>query len=131
VEAIAVNNFYAKSDPRDPKTSSPDYDECVRVGAKRWEKMKDGFESEGAKRDYLKQVASNPNNVLGLPPTFPPLNKQYGVTGFIFGGDGIGMEQVDEILPCGHTWTIKGYRHNGEQFSRCSYGHEFSNKEAV
>jgi hypothetical protein len=121
--AIKVHPDRVKSDPRDPKTSSPDYDECVAVGKKMWPKMEASM-TPGQKSDYLRAVASNPNNVLGLAPTFPPLNKQAGVAGFRFGG--IGEGTATDVLPCGHRWTIKGYSHDGIGYYRCSQGHEFT-----
>lgn len=120
---IKVQPDRVKSDPRDPKTSSPDYDECVAVGKKMWPKMKAGM-TPGQESDYLRAVASNPNNVLGLPCTFPPLHKQAGVAGFRFAGLGDGQDT--ETLSCGHRWTIKGYSHDGVGYYRCSHGHEFT-----
>lgn len=32
------------------------------------------FENDSARRDYLKRIAKNPNNVPGLPEFYPPLS---------------------------------------------------------
>lgn len=58
-----------KVDPKDPKTS-PGWSQAVEAGRARLPNMK--FESEGQRRDYEKAVSANPNNVMGLPPFYPP-----------------------------------------------------------
>ena len=80
-----------KSNPLDPH-SYPGYEEARKAGAKRWEKMKDDigvgktFENVGEKRDYIRKIQSNPSNVLGIPPTFPPINKLVGWTQWKYRG---------------------------------------------
>ena len=56
----------SRSDP----ATHPDYMRAVEAGKRNWAKMK--FENEAQKRDYLRQVESNPHNVVGLPPFYPP-----------------------------------------------------------
>jgi hypothetical protein len=63
-----------KSEPRvDPKRpeTHPGYEKAVALSNRRAPKLE--FESDGARRDYERVLASNPNNLPGLPPFFPPL----------------------------------------------------------
>jgi hypothetical protein len=50
----------------------PDYQRALAVGEKRLATGKMSFESEGQRRDYMRSVSANPNNVPGLPAFFPP-----------------------------------------------------------
>lgn len=59
----------------------PNYEERVRKGKLRMANGDLKFNNEADKRDYERRVASNPNNVPGLPAFFPPLTlKQMPVT---------------------------------------------------
>jgi len=67
-------NFHVKRSERriDPKhpESHPDFKKALHAGQKLAAQKK--FESEGEKRDYERQIRSNPNNVYGLPAFYPP-----------------------------------------------------------
>ena len=58
-----------RRDPKDPR-SNPNYERAVAAGKQRLKTMQ--FENEAQRRDYEKSIASNPNNVMGLPNFFPP-----------------------------------------------------------
>ena len=57
-----------------------DDEKAKRLGAKRWEQIKDdigpgrAFETEAQKNDYMRRVRSNPNNVLGIPTFYEKEN---------------------------------------------------------
>lgn len=95
---------------------SPDYNECVKVGKEQWKQMEGSFESEGEKRDYLKAVEANPNNVVGMPPFYPPVR--------IRSAGGIGPGARARTLPCGHRETTIRHRNQIETVS-CKLGHEY------
>lgn len=99
-----------KVDPKVP-SSHPDWEKAVAKGKANFDKLK--FETEGQKRDYLREVAKNPNNVPGLPIFYPP--QSLGVfSGFL----GIDVEKKD-ILPCGEKWIHASYSDKGEGTYKC------------
>ena len=61
-----------KIDPRHPESTDPDYKGDRAKALEYWPKMEKEFQDEGEKREYLKAVASNPNNMLGAPALYPP-----------------------------------------------------------
>lgn len=66
--------FVKKGQQRiDDPRRHPDYEKARRKGEQSWKQGKMKFENEAQKRDYLKQVESNPVNVIGLPCFAPPL----------------------------------------------------------
>ncbi len=66
---LNVKGSPRKIDPRAPK-SHPGYQKAIRAAERRQKQMT--FESEGQRKDYERKVNSNPNNILGLPPFYPP-----------------------------------------------------------
>lgn len=56
------------TNPNDP-TDHPGYKEMMSKAPERMAKM--SFENDAEKRDYMKRVNANPNNVPGLPAFFP------------------------------------------------------------
>ena len=95
---IIVKNSEPKVDPQRPWTR-PGYERALAQGRKQFEKMQ--FESEGAKRDYLREVASNPENIPGQPIWFPPISIR-SVTGNVWGTE-YDDEQQAKIL----AWKMK------------------------
>lgn len=69
-------NFIMKQSPRklDPKfpASDPNWEKSIQHGKSRLKRIEGKFENEAQRRDYDRAVASNPNNVPGLPPVYPP-----------------------------------------------------------
>lgn len=51
----------------------PDYARVKAVGEKNMREGKLKFENEAQKRDYMRAVDSNPNNVPGIPAFYPPV----------------------------------------------------------
>jgi len=105
-----VNTPKIKVDPKNP-ASHPDWERAVAKGKENLPKMK--FESEGQKKDYLKAVATNRNNVPGLPAFFPPES-----LGTFTGFGGIDVVKKD-MLPCGKKWVHAVYQDNGEGTYKC------------
>lgn len=69
------------SGPRmDHPSRNPDWERAVEIGKREFAKME--FRSEGEKRDYLRNVYANPNNVPGLPEFYPPVKIRSAVSGF-------------------------------------------------
>ena len=66
---IHVKSSTAKIDPKRPE-SNPEYGRALQAAKIRGPQMK--FENEAQKRDYMKAVAANPNNIPGLPTFYPP-----------------------------------------------------------
>ena len=60
-------------DPKHPESTDPNFERDRRRGEANWGNMQKKFENDAEKRDYLRAVASNPGNVLGVPPFYPPL----------------------------------------------------------
>lgn len=58
-----------RRDPKNP-ASDPGWEKAVAVGKSRVKDLK--FKSEGDRKDYERAVSRNPNNVMGLPPFYPP-----------------------------------------------------------
>ncbi len=54
----------------DHPSRNPDWERANAIGKREYEKME--FESEGDRRDYLRRVDGNPNNVPGLPTFYGP-----------------------------------------------------------
>lgn len=89
----------------------------------RWEKKAEEriakgqlkFENEAAKRDYERSVASNKNNIYGLPNFFPPQE----IGGFAGFGDGTTVTPMD----CGHAWVRAVYHDDGSKTLQCRHGH--------
>jgi len=100
-----------KVDPKNP-ASHPDWAKAVKKGEENLPKMK--FESEGQKRDYLREVAKNPNNVPGLPIFYPPQG-----LGTFSGYSGIDTVKRD-MLPCGKRWMKASYDGDGKGTYKCS-----------
>lgn len=67
--AIIMKESTGKRNPKDPR-SNPNYERAVAAGKRRLSTMQ--FESEAQRKDYERSIASNPNNVMGLPNFFPP-----------------------------------------------------------
>jgi len=70
MEIHIKKNRTVRVDPKHPQTH-PGYRDALRVGKENLSRMT--FENEAAKRDYMKRVAANPNNVPGIPDFYPPL----------------------------------------------------------
>lgn len=70
---------------------TPAYKKAVAKAEKRLANTK--FESEGQKRDYMREVSQHDNNIPGMPVFFPPP---------LLWGTGLGEGQELETLPCGH-----------------------------
>ena len=72
-----------------PKTMDPAKDPTRKWSEKRAkEVLKKNpleFSSEGARKDYERAIASNPNNIYGAPPFFPPLNAPSRARGVVIG----------------------------------------------
>jgi hypothetical protein len=66
---IIVKKSEQRIDPRQPETN-PNYQRSLEVGLDNYKSMK--FESDGQRNDYMRAVKSNPNNVPGVPPFYPP-----------------------------------------------------------
>lgn len=58
-------------DPKRPK-SHPNYEFARQVGERNLDAHLATMENDAQRRDYIKKVRSNPNNVPGLPATYPP-----------------------------------------------------------
>ncbi len=102
-----------KVDPKHPE-SHPGYASAVKKGEQNLSKLK--FDSEAQKSDYMKAVASNPNNVPGLPVFYPPLG-----LGTFSGFSGIDVVKKD-MLPCGKKWAHATYGEGGVATYRCGKG---------
>lgn len=105
---IAVKKSEPKVDPKTPE-SHPGYKAAAAKAKAGMEKMK--FESEGQKKDYLRAVARNPNNIPGLPVFYPPLSM-----GVFSGFSGINVEEKMDMLPCGKVWSKATYGENGTNY---------------
>ena len=86
-------------------------------GESRLRRGKLKFENEAEKRDYMRQVNSNPHNVPGYPPFYPPAK--------VPPSHGFGDGKPTEMLPCGHRWTTMSINTRGEKRLRCRYGGDF------
>jgi len=67
---IIVKDSPRRADPKRPE-SYPGYEKAAALSQRRAPQME--FESEGARKDYERAISSNPSNLPGLPPFFPPL----------------------------------------------------------
>lgn len=79
--------------PRDP-ASHPDFKAAKKLGEENYKNMT--FKSEGERRDYIRAVESNPNNVMGLPPFYPAQKTRVTV----------GME----VEPVNERFTVEAVR---------------------
>ena len=66
---IHVKPSTLKIDPKRPE-SNPEHARALQAARIRGPQLK--FENEAQKRDYMKAVASNPNNIPGMPTFYPP-----------------------------------------------------------
>ena len=100
-----------KVDPKHPQ-SHPGYKAAVKKAEEKLPTLQ--FKSEGERKDYMRAVNSNPNNLPGLPAFYPPLSM--GVfSGFV----GVDVEKKD-MLPCGKKWIRARYDDKGEGTYYCS-----------
>jgi hypothetical protein len=98
----------------DHPNRNPDYERAVARGMADYSSMK--FENEAERRDYLRRIDSNPNNVPGLPEFYPP-EKIRSV-----GGLGHPMP----VMNCGHrAFKVKSQFEGGMIVSvlTCYEGH--------
>ena len=100
-----------KVDPKTPE-SHPNYKAAAEKAKKNLPKMK--FENEAQKRDYLKAVGKNRNNLPGLPVFYPPES-----IGTFTGFAGIDIEKKD-MLPCGKVWVHAKYDDKGVATYKCA-----------
>jgi hypothetical protein len=99
-------------------SNDPTYKSALYSGQENWKKMESGFETEGQKKDYLRAVGKNKNNVVGYPPFFPPEKIR---------SCGVGRGRDLEVLPCGHKETRLKYDEKLEaKVVSCRYGHEYN-----
>ncbi len=68
---VYIKKGVTRVDPRRPETH-PGYKDAVKYGRENLPHMR--FENGAERRDYMKAVAANPNNVAGIPAFYPPLH---------------------------------------------------------
>lgn len=115
--------FIKKGQTRiDDPRRHPDYEKARKKGEQLWKAGKMKFENEAQKRDYLKRVASNEGNVLGIPAFFPPTQIKSFIYTPLKSEDT--MDNQISHKPCGHPWVAANYKDNYIVY-RCEHGHEW------
>lgn len=118
-QIIMKESKKSKVDPKIP-SSHPNYQKAVRAAEIGKQTMT--FESEGERLDYERAVKSNPNNIPGLAPFFPPERIQPS--------HGFGDGEMSRELPCGHKETKIAVRKN-VLVRICRHGHEYVNGQLI
>lgn len=131
---IIIKKGQQRVDPKKPETN-PEYGTAVRAGRERLESgevMRECGSNKAMFNDYMQLVRSNPNNVPGLPPFYPPMQTRVFVD-----VSGKTVEEADTeddgrdwlTLPCDHTWNSVTYNTDGSlRTYRCAHGHVFKVK---
>jgi len=74
---IIIKQSQHKVDPKHPESTDPTWKQAYLEGQRRIKqgRLEEQFGNNGEQKDwYMNRIKSNPQNVMGLPPFYPPIH---------------------------------------------------------